>query len=74
MEIVENEDDLRPTCCKVKASPDHLALLTLTSLGKSAKSRYFRRRNVLIPGIMEHIERRCSGDLMAVYPPQTCLV
>ena len=30
-------------------------------------------KDVLIPGIMEHIERAGvhSGDSMAVYPPQT---
>ncbi|MCW1052376.1 MULTISPECIES: carbamoyl-phosphate synthase large subunit [Streptococcus] len=75
MEIVENEADLRSYMrTAVKASPDHPVLVDSYIVGKECEvDAISDGRQVLIPGIMEHIERAGvhSGDSMAVYPPQT---
>ncbi|KXT78887.1 carbamoyl-phosphate synthase large subunit [Streptococcus sp. DD13] len=75
MEIVENEQDLRSYMrTAVKASPDHPVLVDSYIVGQECEvDAISDGTNVLIPGIMEHIERAGvhSGDSMAVYPPQT---
>ncbi|HFV2556536.1 TPA: carbamoyl-phosphate synthase large subunit [Streptococcus pneumoniae] len=75
MEIVENEEDLRSYMrTAVKASPDHPVLVDSYIVGQECEvDAISDGKNVLIPGIMEHIERAGvhSGDSMAVYPPQT---
>ena len=75
MEIVENEEDLRSYMrTAVKASPDHPVLVDSYIVGQECEvDAISDGGNVLIPGIMEHIERAGvhSGDSMAVYPPQT---
>ena len=75
MEIVENEEDLRSYMrTAVKASPDHPVLVDSYIIGQECEvDAISDGENVLIPGIMEHIERAGvhSGDSMAVYPPQT---
>lgn len=75
MEIVENEDDLRSYMrTAVKASPDHPVLVDSYIVGRECEvDAISDGQRVLIPGIMEHIERAGvhSGDSMAVYPPQT---
>lgn len=75
MEIVENENDLRSYMrTAVKASPDHPVLVDSYIIGRECEvDAISDGKDVLIPGIMEHIERAGvhSGDSMAVYPPQT---
>lgn len=75
MEIVENENDLRSYMrTAVKASPDHPVLVDSYLVGSECEvDAISDGKDVLIPGIMEHIERAGvhSGDSMAVYPPQT---
>ncbi|SPR78792.1 carbamoyl-phosphate synthase, large subunit [Streptococcus pneumoniae] len=75
MEIVENEEDLRSYMrTAVKASPDHPVLVDSYIVGQECEvDAISDGKDVLIPGIMEHIERAGvhSGDSMAVYPPQT---
>ncbi|MDO4667220.1 MAG: carbamoyl-phosphate synthase large subunit [Streptococcus sp.] len=75
MEIVENVQDLRSYMqTAVKASPDHPVLVDSYIVGKECEvDAISDGKEVLIPGIMEHIERAGvhSGDSMAVYPPQT---
>ena len=75
MEIVENEADLRSYMrTAVKASPDHPVLVDSYIVGDECEvDAISDGRQVLIPGIMEHIERAGvhSGDSMAAYPPQT---
>ncbi len=75
MEIVENEADLRAYMrTAVKASPDHPVLVDSYLVGRECEvDAISDGKDVLIPGIMEHIERAGvhSGDSMAVYPPQT---
>lgn len=75
MEIVENEEDLRSYMrTAVKASPEHPVLVDSYIVGRECEVDAISDGNqVLIPGIMEHIERAGvhSGDSMAVYPPQT---
>ncbi|MGO2384180.1 MAG: carbamoyl-phosphate synthase large subunit, partial [Pseudolactococcus laudensis] len=74
MEIVDNEADLRNYMqTAVKASPDHPVLVDSYLIGRECEvDAICDGENVLIPGIMEHIERAGvhSGDSMAVYPPQ----
>ncbi len=74
MEIVYKEEELIYYMeHAVEASPEHPVLidryLTGTEIEVDAISD---GENVLIPGIMEHIERAGvhSGDSIAVYPPQ----
>lgn len=74
MEIVENEEDLRSYMrTAVKASPEHPVLVDSYIVGRECEvDAISDGKSVLIPGIMEHIERAGvhSGDSMAVYPPQ----
>lgn len=74
MEIVENEADLRSyMATAVKASPEHPVLIDSYIVGRECEVDAISDGEiVLIPGIMEHIERSGvhSGDSMAVYPPQ----
>jgi carbamoyl-phosphate synthase large subunit len=74
MEIVDNESDLRDYMrTAVKASPDHPVLVDSYLVGRECEvDAICDGETVLIPGIMEHIERAGvhSGDSMAVYPPQ----
>ena len=75
MEIVQNQADLEDYMENaVKASPEHPVLVDRYLVGKECEvDAISDGKNVLIPGIMEHIERAGvhSGDSMAVYPPQT---
>ncbi len=74
MEIVENQKDLEDYMRHaVKASPEHPVLVDSYLLGEECEvDAICDGETVLIPGIMEHIERAGvhSGDSMAVYPPQ----
>ncbi|HEL0277278.1 TPA: carbamoyl-phosphate synthase large subunit [Streptococcus equi subsp. zooepidemicus] len=74
MEIVENEDDLLSYMkTAIKASSEHPVLIDSYIVGKECEvDAISDGQSVLIPGIMEHIERAGvhSGDSMAVYPPQ----
>lgn len=75
MEIVNNQKDLQDYMRHaVKASPDHPILIDRYLIGKECEvDALCDGEDVLIPGIMEHIERAGvhSGDSMAVYPPQS---
>ena len=75
MEIVQNQADLEDYMENaVKASPEQPVLVDRYLVGKECEvDAISDGKNVLIPGIMEHIERAGvhSGDSMAVYPPQT---
>ncbi|MCB5955886.1 carbamoyl-phosphate synthase large subunit [Enterococcus sp. CWB-B31] len=75
MEIVENQRDLEDYMeHAVKASPEHPVLVDSYLVGRECEvDAICDGETVLIPGIMEHIERAGvhSGDSMAVYPPQT---
>ncbi|MBF0780704.1 MULTISPECIES: carbamoyl-phosphate synthase large subunit [unclassified Granulicatella] len=75
MEIVYNEDELRVYMQEaVKASPEHPILTDRYLVGKEIEvDAICDGKTVVIPGIMEHIERAGvhSGDSIAVYPPQT---
>ncbi|EPH95463.1 carbamoyl-phosphate synthase, large subunit [Enterococcus faecalis 13-SD-W-01] len=74
MEIVENQNDLEDYMQHaVKASPEHPVLIDRYLIGSECEvDAICDGETVLIPGIMEHIERAGvhSGDSMAVYPPQ----
>ncbi|MFC4652764.1 carbamoyl-phosphate synthase large subunit [Lactococcus nasutitermitis] len=74
MEIVNNERDLRDYMNRaVKASPEHPVLVDSYLMGRECEvDAICDGTDVLLPGIMEHIERAGvhSGDSMAVYPPQ----
>ncbi|WP_202079931.1 carbamoyl-phosphate synthase large subunit [Caldalkalibacillus salinus] len=75
MEIVYNRDELLNYMAKaVKVNPKHPVLIDRYMLGKEIEvDAICDGKDVLIPGIMEHIERAGvhSGDSIAVYPPQT---
>lgn len=75
MEIVYNESDLRYYLTHaVQASPDRPVLVDRYMQGTEVEVDAVSDGNdVLIPGIMEHIERAGvhSGDSIAVYPPVT---
>ncbi|MGX6977820.1 carbamoyl-phosphate synthase large subunit [Vagococcus elongatus] len=75
MEIVDNQADLMSYMKEaVKASPEHPVLIDRYLIGKECEvDAICDGKDVLIPGIMEHIERAGvhSGDSIAVYPPQT---
>ncbi|AKF94434.1 carbamoyl-phosphate synthase large subunit [Brevibacillus laterosporus] len=75
MEIVYNEEELISYMKKaVKINPEHPVLIDRYMLGIEAEvDGICDGENVLIPGIMEHIERAGvhSGDSIAVYPPQS---
>ena len=74
MEIVYNEEELKYYMENaVEASPDHPVFIDRYLTGKEIEvDAISDGENVLIPGIMEHIERAGvhSGDSIAVYPPQ----
>lgn len=75
MEIVYNEEELINYMTQaVKASPQHPVLIDRYLTGKEIEvDAICDGETVVIPGIMEHIERAGvhSGDSIAVYPPQT---
>lgn len=74
MEIVHNEADLRHYMHNaVQVSHEHPVLIDQYLVGKECEvDAICDGQDVLIPGIMEHIERAGvhSGDSMAVYPSQ----
>lgn len=73
MEIVFNEEHLRSFYGEAEsANPGQPVLVDKYLLGKEAEVDLISDGDdVLIPGIMEHIERAGvhSGDSMAIYPP-----
>jgi len=75
MEIVYREEELLHYMKNaVKINPEHPVLVDRYLTGKEIEvDAICDGENVLIPGIMEHIERAGvhSGDSIAVYPPQT---
>ena len=75
MEIVYNESELRDYMGRaVKVTPDHPVLVDRYMQGTEVEvDGISDGKDVVIPGIMEHIERAGvhSGDSIAVYPPQT---
>ncbi|ACV63163.1 carbamoyl-phosphate synthase, large subunit [Desulfofarcimen acetoxidans DSM 771] len=74
MEIVYNEIDLlNYMASAVKVTPEHPVLVDKYLCGKELEvDAISDGKDVLIPGIMEHIERAGvhSGDSIAVYPPR----
>ncbi|MBP9674107.1 MAG: carbamoyl-phosphate synthase large subunit, partial [Bacteriovoracaceae bacterium] len=74
MEIVYNEEDLLNYMSRaVKINPEHPVLIDRYMTGMEIEvDALCDGENVLIPGIMEHIERAGvhSGDSIAVYPTQ----
>ena len=74
MEIVYNEKELSHYMENaVDASPEHPVLVDRYLTGKEVEvDAICDGETVVIPGIMEHIERAGvhSGDSIAVYPPQ----
>lgn len=74
MEIVYNEAELSHYMENaVEASPEHPVLIDRYLTGKEVEvDAICDGETVIIPGIMEHIERAGvhSGDSIAVYPPQ----
>jgi carbamoyl-phosphate synthase large subunit len=75
MEIVYSDDELLNYMEQaVKINPEHPVLIDHYMLGKEVEvDAVCDLETVLIPGIMEHVERAGvhSGDSIAVYPPQT---
>ncbi|MBU0278436.1 carbamoyl-phosphate synthase large subunit [Gemella sp. zg-1178] len=75
MEIVYKEEELRHYMQNaVKVSPEHPVLVDRYLVGKEIEvDAICDGQTVVIPGIMEHIERAGvhSGDSIAVYPPQS---
>ncbi|GAA3718572.1 carbamoyl-phosphate synthase large subunit [Salinicoccus jeotgali] len=75
MEIVHSSGELKNYMRDaVKASPQHPVLIDRYLTGKEIEvDAISDGENVIIPGIMEHIERAGvhSGDSIAVYPPVT---
>jgi len=75
MEIVYNENELQAYMKKaVKVNPEHPVLIDRYMIGKEIEvDAICDGVDVLIPGIMEHIEKAGvhSGDSFAVYPTQT---
>ncbi|PDO11708.1 MAG: carbamoyl phosphate synthase large subunit [Candidatus Reconcilbacillus cellulovorans] len=75
MEIVYSDDELLEYMAEaVKVNPEHPVLIDRYMQGKEAEvDAISDGETVLIPGIMEHVERAGvhSGDSIAVYPPQT---
>ncbi|MDY6029084.1 MAG: carbamoyl-phosphate synthase large subunit, partial [Acidaminococcaceae bacterium] len=73
MEIVYNDDELRYYMANaVKASHEHPVLVDHYLQGTEVEvDAICDGKTVLIPGIMEHVERAGvhSGDSIAVYPP-----
>lgn len=74
MEIVYSEAELNDYMTRaVKASPEHPVLVDRYMQGTEVEvDAIADGREVLIPGIMEHVERAGvhSGDSIAVYPAQ----
>lgn len=74
MEIIHSTEMLaRYMEYAVHASPDHPILIDRYLVGTECEvDAICDGKTVLIPGIMEHIERSGvhSGDSMAIYPPQ----
>lgn len=74
MEIVYNEEELKQYLQQnASVTADHPILIDAYLEGRECETDAICDGNdVLIPGIMEHIERAGvhSGDSMAVYPPQ----
>ncbi|WP_145023652.1 carbamoyl-phosphate synthase large subunit [Paenibacillus sp. Y412MC10] len=74
MEIVYSDDELLSYMEQaVKINPEHPVLIDRYMLGKEVEvDAICDGETVVIPGIMEHIERAGvhSGDSIAVYPPQ----
>lgn len=75
MEIVFHRKDLESYMAwAVKASPEHPVLVDKYLMGREVEvDAICDGETVLIPGIMEHVERAGvhSGDSIAVYPPRT---
>jgi len=75
MEIVYSDQELLTYMEQaVKINPEHPVLIDRYMLGKEAEvDAICDGEQVLIPGIMEHVERAGvhSGDSIAVYPPQS---
>lgn len=75
MEIVYSDDELLGYMeHAVKINPEHPVLIDRYMLGKEVEvDAICDLETVLIPGIMEHVERAGvhSGDSIAVYPPQS---
>ncbi|MFD1955164.1 carbamoyl-phosphate synthase large subunit [Paenibacillus thailandensis] len=75
MEIVYSDQELLSYMeVAVKINPEHPVLIDRYMLGKEAEvDAICDGETVLIPGIMEHVERAGvhSGDSIAVYPPQS---
>lgn len=75
MEIVYHEEELLHYMKNaVKINPEHPVLIDRYLTGKEIEvDAISDGEDVLIPGIMEHIERAGvhSGDSIAVYPPQS---
>lgn len=74
MEIVYSDSELLSYMTEaVKINPDHPVLIDRYMMGKEVEvDAICDGDTVLIPGIMEHVERAGvhSGDSIAVYPPQ----
>ncbi|MDO7905376.1 carbamoyl-phosphate synthase large subunit [Paenibacillus sp. JX-17] len=74
MEIVYSDQELLSYMEQaVKINPEHPVLIDRYMLGKEVEvDAISDGETVLIPGIMEHVERAGvhSGDSIAVYPPQ----
>ncbi|BBH21188.1 carbamoyl-phosphate synthase large chain [Paenibacillus baekrokdamisoli] len=75
MEIVYSDEELLTYMVQaVKINPEHPVLIDRYMLGIEAEvDAICDGETVLIPGIMEHVERAGvhSGDSIAVYPPQS---
>lgn len=75
MEIIYSKTELvKYVEQAVKVPPNQPILIDRYLIGKEVEvDAIFDGENILIPGIMEHIERAGihSGDSIAVYPPQT---
>ncbi|MFE4569063.1 carbamoyl-phosphate synthase large subunit [Paenibacillus chitinolyticus] len=75
MEIVYSDEELLSYMeYAVKINPEHPVLIDRYMLGKEVEvDAICDKETVLIPGIMEHVERAGvhSGDSIAVYPPQS---
>ncbi|WP_338469881.1 carbamoyl-phosphate synthase large subunit [Niallia sp. XMNu-256] len=75
MEIVHKQDELLHYMTNaVKINPEHPVLIDRYLTGKEIEvDAICDGTDVVIPGIMEHIERAGvhSGDSIAVYPPQS---
>jgi carbamoyl-phosphate synthase large subunit len=75
MEIISSEEELlRYITYAVSVSPEHPILIDKYIRGLECEvDAISDGEDVLIPGIMEHIERAGvhSGDSMAVYPPRS---